>query len=147
MAVRYCPSCDLAGLSPYTEWKPCKLVFGMLMCVGGNGTNDTHATHIYSGRYAFYTYKSHTIHQEAAWPDDDGVNHSSFISQHHDMRDLLIGAMEREAAAGTFEVANWALTFPKRTRELVELRKKAAAAALADKLPVVLVEIVSAYLV
>jgi len=59
---------------------------------------------------------------------------------------LLLYAIEREAAAGIFEVDNWALTFPKKTKRMVAICREVAAAALADKLPDVLSEIVVAYL-
>jgi hypothetical protein len=57
---------------------------------------------------------------------------------------LLTQAMEQEAGQ-LFDPAMWAPTFPRRVAEHVERYRRAAAAALADELPPVLIGIVVYY--
>ena len=106
-----------------------------------------HYTYIHGGRYRFDT--SPDPHRcMCGWglfPDDDGVRCCSASTLHEDLWRRLINAMEKEAKDGILVVANWAPTFPRRTAELVERSRGVAAAALADKLPAVLIGIVSAY--
>jgi hypothetical protein len=59
---------------------------------------------------------------------------------------LLLCAVERETNGGIFEVDNWALTFPKKTKRMVAICREVAQAALVDQLPLVLAKIVVGYL-
>ena len=133
--TKYCPSCD-----KYTRW-------GWLYC---ENEHRDHYTYMGEGKYRFDASMIENYCGGACdiiFPDDDGVSCCFPTMIHHDLWVLLVKAMEKEAEGGVLTVANWAPTFPRRTAELVEVIRKAAAAALADKLPVVLVGIVSAYLV
>jgi hypothetical protein len=60
---------------------------------------------------------------------------------------LFLKAMEKETEDGIFDPAMWAGTFPKKTAEMLELRRAMLATALADKLPPVLIGVVVPYIV
>jgi hypothetical protein len=54
--------------------------------------------------------------------------------------------MEQEFVMGVFVPALWAPTFPRRTARLAEKYRGIVAAALSDRLPLVLADVAAAYL-
>jgi len=99
-----------------------------------------HHTFIVAGAYKFRNLV----------PSDRSFHHvgddAACCPHHAHLWKLLVATMEASAAAGTFDPAMWAPTFPKRTVELVERSRAIVAAALDDKLPVVLIGVIGGFL-
>jgi len=99
---------------------------------------EEHPVFIGCGAYKFQMLSCRNV----ACVNDDGIVCACGRSHHADLFPLLVSAMEREVRVGIFEVADWAPTFPRRTAELVAMRRERVAAALAGELPVVLIGVV-----
>jgi hypothetical protein len=150
MTTRYCPSCAGIHENAYTTWEKTEsLGCEYEYCEHDDRTTNKHYTFIIDGEYWFDIVEVGDFCGtgcDAVRLFDDGVECCRPVLVHADLWELMIDAIGKEATAGTFDPAMWKANLPRRTFELVEVIKKAAAAALADKLPPVLVGIVSAYL-
>ena len=103
MSTRYCPSCDLAGLSPYTQWRAWR--GHRLSCMGD--TSDEHEAYIDRGQYHFL-FRGY---RRTAPATDDGI--ICFGAYHRgDIFAQMCLAMEQEFITGIFVLALWAPTFP-----------------------------------
>lgn len=153
--MRYCPSCDINGVYPYTKWTPA--VAGCVgdFCAGDFCMNDrvSEICHVYivKGRYVVDTMDPDDSRfvLRMLYMSDDGVECFSPRPEHLTLWQLLVNAMEREAKQTklpyTFNPAMWGATFPRRTGELVERSRAVVVTDLTDKLPVVLSRIVCEY--
>jgi hypothetical protein len=147
--TRYCPSCDLAGLIPYTVFtNPGSAIEFCERDINPLQKNNSHRTFVAHGAYAFSPIPFDKLCKTGCcekYPNDDGVECCSPSLEHVDLWELLVGAIEKEAAAGIFDPDMWAPTFPRRAAELVKKSREVAVAALVDKLPAVLVGVVVSY--
>jgi hypothetical protein len=153
MSRRYCPSCDKAGLA-YTMWKGADSeVNDNDYCEYDSPIHNEHYTYMLNGRYLLdVTGLGARCLRGCSYvvPFDDGVRCCQIIPAHTDLWRLLVDAMEKEAKQGSpvaFDPETWKMNFPRRTAELVVMFMEKAAAALADKLPAVLVGIISEYFI
>jgi hypothetical protein len=146
--TRYCPSCDLKGLAPYTAW--------VLMEFDGdyyeqceNDTRDEdsdidsdHNTYMEDGSYMIMCCLINRGNIPGGLKLQCRVEGCVCMK----LFSLLWKAIKREADAGIFDPAMWAPTFPHRTVELMEQSRAVATAALANELPAVLICVVVDYL-
>lgn len=162
MTTRHCPSCAVARIggdiheNAYTVWKTAESIAGIWgeQCINDpyakhGYVNSEHGAYIKNGAYRIICGGANG-EEEINRGDANGELTITCWGEGCPCAGLfasLVKAMEREAADGVLDPDMWALTFPRRTGELVEEIRKKVAAALADKLPVVLVGIVSACLV
>lgn len=158
--MRYCPSCDLAGLAPYTIWTGGQYVDGgqYEQCENDGHTEDADRANGGHIRGVIGVYHN-TYMEEKAYrilcgrvncSNDEGelvVRCSDVECVCKSLFKLLVGALEREALLGTLAPNEWLKTFPKRTSELVAMSREKAAAVLVDELPVVLARIIVEYFI
>lgn len=146
--MRYCPSCDLAGLTPYTIWS--SVGVWKDQCendkFGIESSPADHHIYVHRGAYVAmcYTYpaRGSPLVAHIAQHAGEYCHCKTIVAS-------LMSALEREARQellGTFNPAMWALTFPKETIKMVGWSRKAAQAALVSQLPLVLAKIVIGYL-
>ena len=142
--TRYCPSCELGGRPCYTTWKDYGK--GVYMCEHSHF--EDHYTY-FAGGYAFFLSDEPDFCGRScgtARAKDSGVHCCSLIRSHRTLWGLLLHGMRREVNKGIFLSDMWDSTFPKRVSEIVERHHAAATAALANKLPAVLVRVVYEHL-
>lgn len=157
MTMRYCASCDLAGLTPYTRWMGGQYVDGgwYEQCENDTYSGDPHAD------IAGIIDNHHVFHENGAYRIVCSGN-LSVVNCSNDEGELTLvcrtdyclcdtlfalmaGALEREAAEGTLDPEEWFKTFSRRTGELVAMSREKAAVAMIDKLPTVLIGVVTEY--
>ena len=145
MTTRYCPSCDLEGMPPYTIWVAVKHedIGWYDKCVNDQYEDDGESYHpAYIQDGAYYVMCKGVSHDNVIIDrmcEVDSCDCSKIIK-------LLLDALRRETDNGTFDPAMWAPTFPKHTIKMVGWSRKVAQVALVDQLPLVLVKIVVSYL-
>lgn len=152
MTTLYCPCCEKWGLYGYTKWHavepldPSKA--SEMNCQYKNMT--WHYTYILDGAYGFrnaYATLARTgCRCEHSAVGDDGAWCQCGVSQRYRAQYILLkNAFYTEVKKGA-DPERWAPTFPRRVGEVMEKHKEEAAAALADKLPAVLIGVVMAYM-
>jgi hypothetical protein len=151
MTTRYCPSCDAVGGNLYTIWTgegyddfgPCSNCENDLYDEEDSAEYE-HGTYMTKGAYRIVCNINHKINRGDA-NGELTITCGGEGCQCQNLFELLVDAVEFEVIVGKFDPAKWAPTFPKRVGELVAIYRGKAAAALADKLPAVLVEIIGEY--
>jgi hypothetical protein len=143
--IRYCPCCKKKGLNAYTKWNLRSPGSTVMVCETSH--QPWHHTYIHNGVYRFSndhglvdgcTCLGSSVDDNGAWC---GCGESPRYKLQYA---FLKSALYADVESGiNFEM--WALTFPRRVAEVMERYKAVAAAALADKLPTVLIEIIGSY--
>jgi hypothetical protein len=124
MAIRYCPSCDLKGLPPYTMWVGQKDgLDDTEYCEHDSQMHNEHYTYMLHGEYWFGMcgVDGRCLRGcPRVIPFDDGVRCCQLIPAHLDLWQSLVDAMEKEAKQESpvaFDPETWEINFPRRTAE------------------------------